>query len=191
MKKLLFALAVALMAGVSQAAALSWTITNVYAGNATDKMDGGKALLFSTAFSSAGITPKPSLTTIAAVTALLDAGDVTGAKALAAAQGTLSSAGGVAGATGVTGFTTGDTFSGFVVILSADESKYLIAQDSGGNQVISKTWSNATSAQTMAFGSQATRSQSSANWAAAAPEPTSGILMLVGLGALALRRRRA
>ena len=28
-------------------------------------------------------------------------------------------------------------------------------------------------------------------WTAVAPEPTSGLLMLVGLGALALRRRRA
>ena len=30
-----------------------------------------------------------------------------------------------------------------------------------------------------------------ATWTAVAPEPTSGLLMLVGLGALALRRRRA
>ena len=30
-----------------------------------------------------------------------------------------------------------------------------------------------------------------AQWTAAGPEPTSGLLMLVGLGALALRRRRA
>ena len=37
-----------------------------------------------------------------------------------------------------------------------------------------------------AFGTQA-----SAAWTAVAPEPTSGLLMLVGLGALALRRRRA
>ena len=38
----------------------------------------------------------------------------------------------------------------------------------------------------MAFGTQA-----GVAWTAMAPEPTSGILMLVGLGALALRRRRA
>ena len=33
--------------------------------------------------------------------------------------------------------------------------------------------------------------QSAVAWTAVAPEPTSGLLMLVGLGALALRRRRA
>ena len=38
----------------------------------------------------------------------------------------------------------------------------------------------------MSFGMQNTVA-----WTAAAPEPTSGLLMLVGLGALALRRRRA
>ena len=34
-------------------------------------------------------------------------------------------------------------------------------------------------------------SQAGKTWTAVAPEPTSGLLMLVGLGALALRRRRA
>ena len=38
----------------------------------------------------------------------------------------------------------------------------------------------------MSFGSQASN-----GWTAMAPEPTSGLLMLVGLGALALRRRKA
>lgn len=42
------------------------------------------------------------------------------------------------------------------------------------------------------FGNMATQTQNAANWTTAAvPEPTSGLLMLVGLAGLALRRRRA
>ena len=43
---------------------------------------------------------------------------------------------------------------------------------------------------TIAFGSQAANSKNADNWKAI-PEPTSAMLMLVGLAGLALRRRRA
>ena len=44
----------------------------------------------------------------------------------------------------------------------------------------------------MAFGSQSTNSKNAANWSAvAAPEPTSGILLLLGMAGLALKRKRA
>ena len=41
------------------------------------------------------------------------------------------------------------------------------------------------------WGDQEDRSSAAGAWTAVAPEPTSGLLMLVGLAGLALRRRRA
>ena len=50
----------------------------------------------------------------------------------------------------------------------------------------------ATSTQSIAFGNMSTASQASGAWTTAAvPEPTSGLLMLLGMAGLALRRRRA
>ena len=42
----------------------------------------------------------------------------------------------------------------------------------------------------LSFGNMASQTQNPANWAAV-PEPTSGLLMLLGMAGLALRRRRA
>ena len=48
----------------------------------------------------------------------------------------------------------------------------------------------ASAAATIGFGNQTSATQNPANWAAV-PEPTSGLLMLLGVAGLALRRRRA
>ena len=48
-----------------------------------------------------------------------------------------------------------------------------------------------TGAATINFGNQATATQNAANWAAAdVPEPTSGLLLLLGVAGLALRRKQ-
>ena len=47
-------------------------------------------------------------------------------------------------------------------------------------------------ATTLSFGSQAANSKVAANWSSvAAPEPTSGLLLLLGMAGLALKRKRA
>ena len=48
----------------------------------------------------------------------------------------------------------------------------------------------ATQTQTVAFGNMTSATQNASNWAAV-PEPTSGLLMLLGMAGLALRRKRA
>lgn len=192
MKKVMFALAAILVAGMVQAAALNWSIANVYEpGSTTDKAAGGSVMLFVTSYSASGITPAVQTTTISAITALLDAGDFAGAAALSAANKTLGNTGGISGATGLSGFTTGDTLSAFAVIFNSDNSKYYLAVDAANNQTLSKTWSNATSAQTLAWANQTTASQN-ATWSSVGgvPEPTSGLLLLIGGAMLALRRKQ-
>ena len=92
-----------------------------------------------------------------------------------------------------TAFAAGDSISAYAVIFNAaniaDATQYMVSNvksatvgASGGNI-------------TLAFGSMAATTTANtflnSTWTAAVPEPTSGLLMLVGLGALALRRRRA
>lgn len=83
--------------------------------------------------------------------------------------------------TGATVSVTGSQ-SAFVVILDAQDSaaKNFIALDAKTVSIPEKTagiysWGN----------------QSAATWTEIAPEPTSGLMMLLGMGVLALRRRRA
>ena len=75
---------------------------------------------------------------------------------------------------------------------------YMIIEDAGNTidtsvtdptKIITST-AQATSTPTVAFGSMATITPNAANWQSV-PEPTSGLLMLLGMAGLALRRRRA
>ena len=69
---------------------------------------------------------------------------------------------------------------------------YFVIED-GGKKFTSdvKTASaQATSTITVNFGNMATATQNASNWAAV-PEPTSGLLMLLGMAGLALKRKRA
>ena len=81
----------------------------------------------------------------------------------------------------------GDTFNGYIVVFNADKSKYLAEAVSMTTRANGDSNSTATTAELK----PTSASFSGATWTAVAPEPTSGLLMLVGLGALALRRRRA
>ena len=83
--------------------------------------------------------------------------------------------------TDTTNFTSGNTYSFFFVV---EDGAYTFtsAEKTGAASDVGTA--------TLAFGNQQSATQSASNWAAV-PEPTSGLLMLLGMAGLALRRRRA
>ena len=180
------------VAAVAQAASVSWTITNVYSpADSTAKVAAGSmsAWLFVTA-NSTDVTTGIPVTTLAAVQAVLDSGDLTGLASLAAAHGTNAAAGGFSGSTGLEGFSSGALTAFAVVVDSTDlasAENYFLA--SGGTEKTA-TFTSATGIKTLGWGSQATITQTAGGWTAV-PEPTSGLLLLLGMAGLALKRKVA
>ena len=190
MKKLIIAAAIVCAAVISQAATANWGVaaSNIYAGNETTKIaKGATVYMFD-----AGITSQAALYALfAADTAM----DMTTAAGYAGSVAT--SAAGVMAATTVK-FSYGNQ--------STDEGlnsyDFYFAIVDGDNIYLSDsksvTANKSDTAVTVGFGSQATGSklpavegfQGAGAWSAV-PEPTSGLLMLVGLAGLALRRRLA
>ena len=194
MKKLMIACAVVAMAAVTQAASINWTISNVFTpSDSSSKADTGtmSAWLFVTA-NSTDVTTGIPITTLAAVQSVLDSGDLTGLSSLSAAHGSNTSAGMFTGATGLEGFSSGSLTAFAVVVDSTDlasaENYFLVS--SGAEKTA--TFTSATGMKQLAWGSQASITQAAGGWTSTSvPEPTSGLLMLLGMAGLALRRKRA
>jgi len=192
MKKIMIACVAVAMAAVAQAASVNWTITNVYSpSDSTAKVAAGSmsAWLFVTA-NSTDVTTGIPVTTLSAVQTVLASGDLTGLSSLAAAHGSNTAAGTVGGATGLTGFSSGSLTAFAVVVDSADLStanNYFLV--SGGAEKTA-TFTSATGIKSLAFGDQTSYTTTAGAWTAV-PEPTSGLLMLLGMAGLALRRKHA
>ena len=181
MKKLMFMLAAVAMAACAQAAAVSWTCTNVK--DSTGAKISGVAYFID-----------------AAVLSQSDFKALSGADAFnTALSGMYSWTPGTAGkyssASDVENATLGlsDATTGYSVYLAVfdtatitDSSNYYLT----GEQSLATLSGSYTAS--VAFGNQSTPSQAAGAWTAVSvPEPTSGLLMLIGLAGLALRRRRA
>ena len=192
MKKLTIACIAVSLAAAVQAASINWTISNIYSpADSTAKIDASSmsAWLFVTA-NSTDVTTGIPVTALAAVQAVLNSGDLTGLSSLAAAHASGTSAGTIGGATGLTGFSSGSLSAFAVVVDSADLSSaknYFLV---GNGAEKTATFTSATGMKILNWGSQASITQASGGWAAV-PEPTSGLLMLLGMAGLALRRKRA
>lgn len=194
MKKIMIMVVVAMAAIVTNAASVSWLAQKGYlyeAGGANKITSGDAYLMFVTAsydqsaLVSAFVAAKGNATaTISAMTA---------SGALATGTGTIGSNARID--------TTESTYA-----ISSDMSAYFVVFN-GNNMFISTaadvTYDPVADGATFAFASMSTPSKAAAmdatkgytgaGWyaATAVPEPTTGLLLLLGVAGLALRRRRA
>ena len=183
MKKLMIALAAVAMAAGVQAATVSWTATNVYAGNNTDKVSGVAYFLTTSMATTDSWANLKSASEFQ--TALAGKYSWTPGTAGTYSMGTANA---VANAT--LGLEDETNYTGYLLIFDTatitDESKYYISSTKDFKTM------GGTSNTAVAFGTQKNASQAAGGWATVAvPEPTSGLMLLLGMAGLALRRRRA
>ena len=180
MKKLMFMLAAVAVAACAQAASVSWTCTNVKDGT-------GSAISGIAYFVNAATLSQETLATYT------KASDFTTALSgmyswTPETAGKYTNADGVANAT--LGLSDATASQAYLVIFDTtsitDSSNYYVTEVKSFNTFAG------TESQQVKWGSQSTASQAAGAWTAVnVPEPTSGLLMLIGMAGLALRRRRA
>ena len=160
-----------------QAATLSWSAANIYVPGTTTQSTGYLAYLFVSAQSGDFGATAASVDTI---TSLIESkADLT--EYIAATGAT--SGGRLSGATGYyKNFGAGDSLTAFAVVF--DAATYAEAQHYIVTDEKTASWTSATGAKTVTFGSQANQTWTSV------PEPGTAALALLGVGML-IRRRRA
>ena len=179
MKKLIIAAAIVCAAAISQAASVGWSLAglNNYSGDAYSFF----------------IIGQNEVTSVAQITALLDAG--TSVSSYALYEGSIAANGAASVAATSSGITVPNSasYTSFFVVFdsanAADASNYLTVTSEQASG-LAKTVNATAASVSFVGGNQGTYANNSANWTAV-PEPTSGLLMLLGMAGLALRRKRA
>jgi len=186
MKKLIMTVAIVCAAVVAQAATANWKMaaSNIYSGNTTDKYTGtayvfdsslmGQSALF--AMIEAGTTTFDSSTTGFITTATVNNG-VIAANTTQFGYGEQST-------------TESKNNYSFYFVIAEDDAAYF-------SNIVAKDANGTATAATITMGSQISSQlaavdgfQGAGKWSAV-PEPTSGLLMLLGMAGLALKRKRA
>lgn len=180
MKKLVIAFAAAVTACVVNAAAVGWNLAgaSAFAGDAYNFF----------------VIGQNGATDVATITALLDAGKSVDAYAFGSGTIAANGVGGVAATASGKSLDAGSYTSFFVVFDSASpaagSSNYAVVS---GASTLTKSIGANTATTVFTSGSQQSFLANTDNWKSygAVPEPTSGLLMLLGVAGLALKRKRA
>ena len=184
MKKLVVFAACAMFAAVTQAASVGWSLAgaSAYANDAYQFF----------------VIGQNGATSIATITALLDAGTDTSSYAFGSGKVGSTGSANVPAASSGKSISDAGTYTGFFVIFDAPtpasgSANYAVVS---GATTLTKTIAANTASTAFASGNASSILNDSSNWksfgptSGGVPEPTSGLLLLVGAGMLALRRKQ-
>ena len=195
MKKLMIAFAAIACAFVANAATVSWSISNVQTADATKLTSGHIYMFFTTGDAAAEISAIKALAGTGAdalTTAMSSAAWNDTKKATAAGNFSMGTSAALGGYTlpnqtalGLSGSTT---YTAYAVIFDTDtitdESNYIVTTTVAAQTLADSASQN----KNFSIGSQSANT----NWmAVGVPEPTSGLLLLLGMAGLALKRKQA